>query len=153
MHAQLAAGDALDACPVRPRTCFQLQLAVFDPELARTFLFQLELAEELACLVLLGDQAERTRDQNGKKEEVQAGHRASGEFLCHTQDRAPRTGIGPDFLGVRPHRPPDDAQFRRRELPRSQREAFGHRRARRAAHEVLHNPILERMKADHDEAP
>jgi len=33
-HVQLAAGDAFDACVHRPRACFELQLTVFDSELA-----------------------------------------------------------------------------------------------------------------------
>src|SRR5678810_618633 len=38
------------------------------------FLLLLELAEKLACLVLRGHQAERTRCQHGYEDQVQAGH-------------------------------------------------------------------------------
>src|SRR6266446_1250464 len=70
----LAAGDALDACVHRPRACFQLQLTVFDSELARTFLLLLELAEEFARAVLRGDEAQRARGERKEKDQVQAGH-------------------------------------------------------------------------------
>jgi hypothetical protein len=51
-HAELAAGDALDARAFGPCACFQLQLAVFDLELPRTFLFTLKFAKALSSLVL-----------------------------------------------------------------------------------------------------
>src|SRR6185436_18243716 len=59
-----------------PGARLELELAVLDVEIARTRLLELELREELARLLLRGDEPERADEE---KEEVQLRH-ASGSI-------------------------------------------------------------------------
>src|SRR4051812_1540929 len=63
-----------------PRARFELQAAVLDVELARAVVLALEVGEELAGLVLRGDEPERAGNENREEEEVQFRHRAPGSI-------------------------------------------------------------------------
>src|SRR5690348_15241812 len=63
-HAERADGDLLHARMQAPGARLELQLAVLDFEGPRPFLLALELGEELAGLVLRGDEPERADEEN-----------------------------------------------------------------------------------------
>jgi len=86
---KLAAGDAFDACVHRPRACFELQLTVFDTDLARTFLLLLEFRQKACahggCEVT---KPRAARGQHNYEEQVQTGHRGLREFPRATRSTA-----------------------------------------------------------------
>src|SRR4051812_21801157 len=72
-----------------PRARFELQAAVLDVELARAVVLALEVGEELAGLVLRGDEPERAGDENREEEEVQFRHRAPGSIRLFAKSKGP----------------------------------------------------------------
>jgi len=81
-----------------------------------TFLLCSSSAEELACLVLRGHQAQCARGQHDYQEQVQAVM-AGSWFSRDAQAPRPSRGIPPDIPPPGPCRRPDDAQLRRRQGP------------------------------------
>src|SRR6185295_3413732 len=71
-----------------PGARFELQAPVLHVELARAVVLALEIGEELACLVLRGDEPERAGDENREEEEVQFRHRAAGSATRRVALRA-----------------------------------------------------------------
>ena len=115
----------------RPGALLELQLPPLDVELLRALLLALELGEQLARLVLRGDEAERAGDQQREQDEVEPRHLRRSAALSATRRTALRArGLAATSCGRRAHRLADQAQPRLRQFRGAQRQPFGHLRAR-----------------------
>ncbi len=133
------------------RALLILKLRIILLQLALLRLRPLQLDKDLALLVGRADDGKRAPEHDDQQKDIEAAHGAIRSATRITADWA--RGLRGDFSPLANTRP----TMRSGGLGRSTARIGSRRSTRGRAgvrlHEPLDDPILERMKADHDQPP